>query len=277
MTDEPEGAAAEPGAVDRASTVPLYHQVKEIIRAQVLSGQVRPGDRIEGEHTLCRRYGVSRPVVRQALADLAVEGLLDRRKGRGTFVAPVRTSQGLVQTLNGLWEDVHAMGRTLRSDVRQLEVVPADLDVARRLGLPEREPVVRVVRLRFVDEEPWVYTVSHVPLRIAPDLTEQDLTEQSLYLLLRDRYGHHVMRSHRVVEARAADEQLARDLQVPAGDPVLSLVTVSYDQADQPVETFVAFHRGDRSSFEVTLRRADSPAGPGPAVQLVDRHTEGDR
>lgn len=258
-----------PAVIDRSSPVPYYHQLKEILRAQVTSGQLQPGDQLDGEHVLCQRYGVSRTVVRQALTDLQREGVLDRRKGRGTFVAPVRTSQSLVQSLNGLWEDVQSMGRTLRSEVRRLEVVPADADVAHRLQLVPETPVVQLERLRFVDGEPWVHTVSHVPEAIAPDLVEQDLTEQSLYHLLRGRYGHEVARSERVVEARSADPTLARDLQVSAGDPVLALVNVSYDQDDVAIETFVAFHRADRSRFEVSLTRSSHGQPVRPIVRLV--------
>ncbi len=266
---QPLAEAAREAKIDRSSAIPYYHQLKEIIRAQVVSGQIRAGARLESEHELCERYGVSRPVVRQALTDLKLEGLLNRRKGLGTFVAPARTSQGLVQTLNGLWEDVHAMGRTLRSDVRQFHVAPADHDIARRLGLSPESPVVELERLRFIDDEPWVYTISHVPQSVAPDLVLQDMTEQSLYLLLRDRYGHQVTRSHRIVEARVADRQLARDLQVSVGDPLLALTTVSYDQDDQPMETFIAFHRADRSRFEVDLTRAGKGVSPGPIVRVL--------
>ena len=266
---EPTSAAASTSRIDRSSSIPFYHQLKEILRAQVVHGPMGSGDRLESEHALCERHGVSRTVVRQALADLELEGLLVRRKGLGTFVAATRTSQGLVQSLNGLWEDVHAMGRTLRSEVRRLHVVPADHDVARRLELRPESPVVELERLRFIDGEPWVSTISHVPHSVAPDLTEQDLTEQSLYLLLRDRYDQPIVRSHRMVEARAADSQLARDLQISAGDPVLALTTVSYNKDDVAMETFIAFHRADRSRFEVNLTRADEGTSVGPIIRMV--------
>ena len=128
-------------------------------------------------------------MVRQALSELQYEGVLDRVKGRGTFVAPQLTSQSLVQSLTGLHADVLAMGRTLRSDVRALKVIAADPDVAARLEIPVGTAVVLIERLRFVDGEPWVYAVSHVPAALAPDLVDQDLSEQSLYALLERRYG----------------------------------------------------------------------------------------
>lgn len=256
-------------AIDRSSPLPYYHQLKEILREQVVSGALRPGDRLDGEHVLCLTYGVSRTVVRQALADLHRENVLDRQKGRGTFVAPERTSQSLVQSLNGLFDDIKILGRTLRSDVRRLAVELADTDVAARLQLEPESPVVVIERLRFVDDEPWVFTVSHVPLQIAPDLIEQDLREDSLYRLLRERYGQQILHSHRVVEARRSQPTLARDLQIADGDPVLTLTNIAYGAKDLPIETFVAYHRADRSRFEVNISQSQDGAPTAPLVHLV--------
>lgn len=266
---DPAPPPAPARTIDRGSPLPFYHQLKDIIRARVSSGELRAGDRLEGEHVLCERYGVSRTVVRQALSDLHRENVLDKQKGRGTFVAHERTSQSLVRSLNGLYDDIRSLGRTLRSDVRSLVVAPAGTDVAARLEVPAGTPVVVVERLRFVDDEPWVFTVSHVPLSLAPDLTDQDLREDSLYRLLRERYGQEIVRSNRVVEAHGSDARLARDLQIGATDPVLKLTGINYGLQGTPVETFVAFHRADRCRFEVSLSRSDQNDPGRLLVRLV--------
>jgi GntR family transcriptional regulator len=265
----PSAGAIEAPTIDKASSVPYYQQLKEILRADIARRELRPGARLPGDHELCEQYGVSRPVVRQALSELQYEGVLDRVKGRGTFVAPQLTSQSLVQSLTGLHADVLAMGRTLRSDVRSLKVVAADPDVAARLEIPVGTAVVLTERLRFVDGEPWVYAVSHVPAALAPDLIDQDLSEQSLYALLERRYGLRLARSRRAVEAHAPSARLARDLGLPRHGPVLKLTDVSYDADNRPVETFVAYHRGDRSRFEVELERAPAGRAVPPLVRLL--------
>jgi GntR family transcriptional regulator len=273
--DRADGAAtaAPPSigtpAIDKASSVPYYQQLKEILRADIARRDLRPGARLPGDHELCEQYGVSRPVVRQALSELQYEGVLDRVKGRGTFVAPQLTSQSLVQSLTGLHADVSAMGRTLLSDVRALKVTAADPEVAARLEIPVGTAVVLIERLRFVDGEPWVYTVSHVPAALAPDLVDQDLREQSLYALLERRYGLRLLRSRRAVEAHAPSARLARDLGLPRHGPVLKLTNVSYDADNRPVETFVAYHRGDRSRFEVELQSAPAGRAVPPLVRVV--------
>lgn len=265
--------ATETGAaertIDKSSPVPYYQQLKEILRDQVTSGVLRPGDKLDGEHELARRYGVSRPVVRQALAGLHRENVLDRVRGQGTFVAEPRTSQSLVQYVHGLYDDVHALGRTLRSEVRRIEVEPADAEISHRLRLEAGGPVVLLERLRFVDAEPWVYTISHVPFELAPDMVREDFHEQSLYHFLYDRHGLEIVRSDRVVEAQRSDPALAKDLQIPAGSPVLKLTSVSFGDDGVPIETFVAYHRADRSRFEVSLTRSETGAPPAPVVRIV--------
>jgi GntR family transcriptional regulator len=265
----PPRRAVGSSVIDKASPVPYYQQLKDILRTDIADRGLRSGDRLPGDHELCEQYGVSRPVVRQALSELQYEGVLERVKGRGTFVAPQLTSQSLVQSLTGLYDDVAAMGRTLRSEVRTLKVTAADPDVAARLEIPVGTAVVVTERLRFVDDEPWVYAISHVPAALAPDLVDQDLRDQSLYALLERRYGLKLARSRRAVEAHTATAALARDLGIPRHGPVLKLTNVSFGPDNRPVETFVAYHRGDRSRFEVELERAPAGRTVPPLVRVI--------
>jgi GntR family transcriptional regulator len=114
-----------------------------------------------------------------------------------------------------------------------------------------------IERLRFVNEEPWVLVTTYLPYDVAPGLLEDDLREQSLYALLEDKYGVRLTHGRRGVEAVSAWADLAQALGIKVGDPLLALRSVSFS-GDRPVEVFVAYHRGDRSRFEVTLARTRS-------------------
>lgn len=258
------------GRIDRASPMPYYHQLKQILIEDIARRELKPGDRLPGDFDLCEAYGVSRTVVRQTLAELEYEGVIERVKGRGTFVALRKTPEGLVQHLTGLYEDVASRGGHLRSDVRRLEVVPADGQIAEQLQLPASEPVIVIERLRYVDEVPWVLAVTHVPQAIAPGLVHEDLTEQSLYHVLEDKYGVRLARGRRSVEAAVASASLARSLGIGSGAPVLVLRSVGVDDQARPVESFVAFHRGDRSRFEVELARDRSAGAAQPLMVVTD-------
>lgn len=253
-------------AIDRTSPLPFYYQLKQILLAGLQERALAPGARLPGDHELCHTYDVSRTVVRQALAELETEGVIERVKGRGTFVAQAKTSEHLVQSLTGLFEDVAARGSRLRSEVRRQEVVPADEQVASQLDLQPGDPVIMIERLRFVDAEPWVLVTTYLPHDLAPGLVEDDLTEQSLYALLEHRYGVALTHGRRRVEAAVAGDPLALALGIRTGDPVLVLRSTSH-AGERAVEMFVAYHRGDRSRFEVTLNRTkagDRPLEPLP-------------
>ncbi|MEE6261678.1 GntR family transcriptional regulator [Plantactinospora sonchi] len=260
----------QPGdRIDRGSPLPMYYQLKHLLVRDIERRRLQPGDRILGDHELCARYGVSRTVVRQALTDLENEGVIERVKGRGTFVAHPKTAEGLVQSLTGLFEDVAARGGHLRSEVRRAEVVPADAAVAADLGIDPGEPVIHLERLRFVDNEPWVWTVTHLPAALAPGLVEEDLTDRSLYQVLESTYGVRLVRGIRSVEAAVANTGQARLLGIRRGDPLLVLRSVSIGDSGRPVESFLALHRGDRSRFQVELNRAAGSGRAGSPLVLV--------
>lgn len=259
--------------IDRDSPIPYYYQLERILTEEIESGRYKPGDRLPGEQELCETFDVSRTVVRQALSEMETEGLLHRRKGRGTFVAPKKSEAGggLFQSLTSLYEDVSARGGTLRSEVRRFEVAPAPGLVAAELGLSEGDPVMVLDRLRFVDGVPWVVTTTHLPENLCPRLLDEDMTNQSLYAVLEEKCGVAILYGRRSVEAVAASAAVARSLGVEERDPVLLLRNTSYGEDERPVEHFVAHHRGDLSRFEVNLVRRRESSGGGLPVMVADK------
>jgi GntR family transcriptional regulator len=237
--------------------------------AEIKGRELSPGDRLPGDHELCKTYEVSRTVVRQALSELEEEGIIERVKGRGTFLAPQRTPQGLVQSLTGLFEDVAARGSHLRSEVRRLETVPADHQIAAELEVALGSKVILIERLRIVDDEPWVLVISHYPYDLVPGLLEEDLADQSLYQLLEGKYGIILAGGRRSVEASVANQSLARTLGIHRGKPVLVLRSLVFEQSGRPVETFVSYNRGDRSAFEVLVKRNQSAVTTVPMMRVI--------
>lgn len=245
--------------IDRHSPLPFYAQLKQLLVDQ-LEHTWQAGERLPGEVTLCERYGVSRTVVRQALDELQAEGRIVKRKGQGTFASGGKVDETLFQSLTGLHEDVTARGGSLVSDVLRFELTPSTSEVAAELEIAEGSPVVYLERLRHANGEPWVLTRTYLPHDLAPGLLEEDFTRQSLYAVLEDRYGVRLDHGRRLVEAVPASAAVAEALGLQEHDPVLLLHSTSWDASGRPVEYFLAYHRGDRSRFQVHLRRRARPA-----------------
>ncbi len=246
-------------AIDRHSAAPMYDQLRQLIVDTIARDALQPGDPLPGEHRLCERYGISRTVVRQALAQLEHEGLVERVKGKGTFVSRPRTSESLVHTLVGLYDDVERRGGHVHSDVLRHGIEPADDETAAALEVPVGASVVVLERLRHVDGQPWSLSTTWMPEEVGSVTLGADLTEASLYRLLAD---HGIVATHgiRSAEATVATHEQAQHLGVSAGSALLRLRSISRRADGIPIEYFIAHHRGDRSRFEFQLQQEQSHA-----------------
>jgi GntR family transcriptional regulator len=241
--------------INRSSGIPFYIQVRDVLREHLQTGTWQPGDRLPSEPELCRMFAVSRPVIRQALNDLAQHGLVARLKGKGTFAAPPKITESLVQKLTGFYQDMVEQGYTPTARVLRQEQVPAGRRVAECLGIAPETPVIVIERLRFVQDEPIQLVTTYIPQATCPALLEVDLSRRSLYAFLDEVCGIVIARGHRSVEAVAANEYEAQMLRVKKGAPLILLDSVSYLSDGTPVEYYHALHRGDRTRFEVELVR----------------------
>lgn len=247
----PESRNGKP-PVDRAGDVPLYEQVRNAVVDLISADGLGPGAILPSEHELCRELGVSRTVVRQALGQLENQGVVERVRGKGTFVARPKIGETLLQTLVGLYDDATQRGGTVRSDVIDHRELGADGDVADTLKLSPGDPVVRLERLRYVDGEPWSLSVAWMPLEVGQHTFTADMTTESLYQVLQS-HGIVGTTGTRSVEALSATSEAARLLQVPKGSALMKLRSVRKDADGQVIEYFIAFHRGDRSTFQFEL------------------------
>jgi GntR family transcriptional regulator len=242
--------------IDRASPLPLYSQLKRALANQIAAGTLAPGDRLPSEPELCTRFALSRTTVRQALAELELEGTLRRERGRGTFVAERKDTSGFLQSSLGFFDEAVQQGHTVSSQVLRAELEPLPMWAAEALRLPDGTPGVTLERLRSIDGSVVMYVQNHVLGEFAGTLLRTDLTRASLYATLRERHGIRVMDGRRVVEAVTASDRLAELLAVEPGFPLLFVESVSWNADGRPFECYRAWHRSDRSRIEVRVTPA---------------------
>jgi GntR family transcriptional regulator len=241
-------------SVDPESPLPLYYQIREQLRQRILSGALKPGDALPGEAQLCMQTGVSRMTARQALVQLANEGLVVRQRGRGTFVAAPKTVvRGLRRSGLSYSEIMNQAGMSAAAEVVAQEVVPASPEAAARLGLAAGDALVRIVRRRLLGGEVMSLETSHYPLQRFTGLAEAELPETSLYHFLEQRYGQAPAYALDSLEISVAGPYEAKQLALAEGMPLVLVTTVGYLADDTPVEFTQTIHRGDR--FQATLRR----------------------
>ncbi len=240
-------------AIQKSSPIPYYFQLCTFIEERINCGEWRPGQFLPSEQEICSTLGISRTVVRQALAHLEHKGLVRKQNGKRTVVAYPKYEGGLMQDSRGFYEDTAARGRLTATKVLNLKVVPAGAEVAEALKIQEGTPVVMLNRLRLLDGEPEVLVVTYLPASLCASLVEEDFSNQSLYETLARKHGLRIARAFRTIEAIGLERADARLLGVNAGSPALLLKSVGVLADATPLEYFVAKHRGDRCKLYARL------------------------
>ncbi|MFN8379422.1 MAG: GntR family transcriptional regulator [Anaerolineae bacterium] len=241
--------------VDPALPFPYHAQVSRALE-QAITTAMHPGERLPSEPRLCELFGVSRPVVRQALDQLERDGLVHRVMGKGTFVAERKIPEALLGSLTGFHEDMVAKGYLPTSRVLKRQRVAAGAELARQLELETGALVIELRRLRFVNEWPIQLVTNFLPYAMCPAVLKADFSRQSLYAFLKAEYGLQVERGWRSIGAVLASEEEALLLEVPVGAPLIAIDSISTLADGTVLEFYQAVHRTDRARFEVELARA---------------------
>ena len=234
---------------------PLYRQIQSDLRERVSSGELEPGSQVETEQELMARYGVSRATVRQALSGLVAEGLLEIRRGRGTFVH----GAALEHRLGGFYtfsREIERHGMRPGTQVRDIGLQPADAEVAEGLGLASGTLVVALSRVRLADDQPIVSETSYLPAARFKGLEGVDFTEASLYETLTSAYGVRPARARETFVPVLLGPDDAAVLGGDAGDPVLNVERTTYDADGVIIEFCQSILRADRYRYSVELREA---------------------
>ena len=248
--------------LDRYSPIPLHYQLRTAIDSRIDSGEWRPDSQVPSERDLCEQFQVSRITVRQALSQLVTEGRLVRVRGRGTFVAQSPFKKCLLP-LVGFTQDMLARGQKPGAKVLKFEVTAATPNVARALQIPEEEGVIVLKRLRLANEQPMAVETVHLPERFCPGILQENLEDQSLYSLLRGRYGIRPTRAFQQWQAVACPSLDAKLLGVRSRSPVLQIRRVTYEAGGRPFEYLESFFRGDRYIFYAELQETGATVAVG--------------
>lgn len=237
------------------SPIPYYVQLIDHLRSEIEKEVWKPGEKLPGEHALCDTYGVSRSVVRRSLREMELEGLILRRKARGSFVAEPKISAELAQRLSGFYEDMAERGQPPSSQILKLGIESAGQKVAEYLKIGIGSKIIEMQRLRSIKKDPIILESIYLPHNLCAGLEKTDMTDASLYATLENQFGIIPEHGWRNFEAVIADEREAKLMQIDIGGPLLLINSVIYRADDTAILFSHAVHRGDRSRFKVDMVR----------------------
>jgi len=234
------------------SKIPLYHQIKEDLRARIEEGEWLPGKLIPPEKELCAEYKVSKITVLEAIRGLVREGLLKRKQGKGTFVAEPKLEQSL-NRFYSFTESIRQKGFELERRILKVENIEADKHIAKHLGIKKGEKITEIERLRLVNGEPLYLETIMIPVKLCPNLHLKDIGSKSLNDILRNEYKIPLIKGRECFEPINVDDYEAQMLGVKDGVPALLLEHTTYTTKNQVVLFSKGIIRGDRCRYYTEL------------------------
>ncbi len=238
--------------VNHESVIPLHVQVEELLRELMSLPEYNDGKLFPNEVELAKQLGISRNTVRHAINRLVYEGLLVRKKGIGT-----RVTNNSVTTKLDNWhsftQEMNEKGIPFRNYEIKVEFVSADPFVAKFFSIPEKKTVLKMDRLRGLDNGPVVYFTSYFHPRVG--LTGKEDFSKPLYKMLQEEFSTIVTVSKEEIKARAADKWMASKLKIKNGDPILVRKRFVFDPGGRPVEYNIGYYRADSFTYSIEIKR----------------------
>lgn len=236
---------------------PLYYRVWRTLEQRIRDQSYRAGERLPSEDRLCSEFRASRITIRQALARLVDQGLVVRRRGSGSFVSPqAETRLTAPAKFTASLEDLFAQVERVRTKSAEIveEVPPPDVRAV--LQIPAGEALAVVRRVRVFREQPFSVTTNYLPREVGARLAEAELYRYPLLRLLEEKLRVVFRSADQTIEARLADEDVAKALGIHFGDPVLFVERLMFTDADRPFELVRSHYRADVYRYQIRLTRS---------------------
>jgi GntR family transcriptional regulator len=237
------------------NNIPLYVQLEQIIKSQIMTGELLAGEQIPTEKEFAETYRVSSITVRQAVLNLVKEGLLLRKQGKGTFVkqGPMNVKNIMTLNVRGNINDVVPEGLASQK-VKVLDMVRTNSSarVAKALGMTEGEEVFRIRRTRSDNNVLLSYVKNYLPPDIGEKIAKEDLLALPMLNILRNKLGLPLRTGVQSLMAVIADYEIASALSIRISSPVLYLETIIFAEGERSIEFVQTFYRSDQ--FKYTLK-----------------------
>ena len=237
--------------MNEKNIIPLYQQIRVQILNEIRSGNRNIGDAIDTETILMKKYNASRTTVRNAIRDLVKDGIIERTAGKGSFVKKHLPKAEV--KLTGTFEDILNIAKSTSAKVLKFEFVESPSNVIALLKLKKNDRVLRIDRVRYVDDTPFLYSTNYLPENIGKLLTIKDVEDFVLTELFVKKCNQELKKQTQEFGATVADDRMAKLLKIPIGFPLLQIKRVTLSSEDTPINLFISNFRSDIYAFTATF------------------------
>lgn len=246
------------------SVLPIYYQIKETIKGWIIKKEYEAGAKIPSENELAESFDVNRLTVRQAISQLTQEGFLTRKRGEGTFVTE---NQSLINSFSQ--EFTSLMNDFFFYQISKIQVKSAEMcrvspsrEIRDKLELNEEQrEVIKIKRVRFLNDRLFTYTLNYLPLEIGSRISEKDLCQKPLLYILEQDLGLRFTEAVQTIQASFADQEISEKLAIFSGAPILFVERIMYVNRRKPVEVFQSSYRGDLYKHIIRYKNVKGKSG----------------
>jgi GntR family transcriptional regulator len=242
-------------SVDSKKPISLHLQIRKILRDVIIQDDIKPNTQIPPEEELAKFFNVSRTAVRQSIMALVNEGLLYRKRGKGTFVG-WRKVHGDLDRLHSLVEELTKDGINEISAVTlSVNFIKPDEEIAAIFGLNPDRKIFYYERLRIAEGDPIAYERGYWAEPIGSRLIQEDMDKVHIYDFAERNFGIRLDYAYQTIEAILSDRKLSKLLQVPNKTALLKMEKLTRTEEGKPIEFSTTFYRGDRYQYTKKLTR----------------------
>ncbi|MBW6409410.1 GntR family transcriptional regulator [Clostridium weizhouense] len=242
--------------IDKTLNIPLHIQLSMIIREMIESGELSEGHYLMPEREICKIQDLSRMTVNKAILNLVNEGLLDRKQGKGTFVA-YKKKKYKFQKLLGFTEVMSQKGFKVKNKILKFELSTQNHKIRERLkAKDENELIYRIERVRYIDGEPFALEIVYILKDMCKDLTEELVKENSLYKLYRERYHHKTKRAEQVIKPVMINKYESQVLNQDLNSLALKIDRVVFTDKEEIMEYTSSIFLSDKHEYEIVLHES---------------------
>ena len=227
---------------------PAYRRIQTAIRERIDSGELKPGDVVCSERELAKIHGVSLMTARHALAGLAYEGIVERRHGAGTFVAPPQIH---FNKLLSYTEQMASLGLVPRSRIVSSGIVNQEQEIAARLGLPPAYSLIKIERVRSTANEPVALEVCYLSADEYQVVLDAQLDRTSLFGTLERACGIELAYADEEIDVTLADHRIAKLLNIPNGAPLLRIRQLIFSTKGRATVYVTGLYRSGRHTLRI--------------------------
>jgi GntR family transcriptional regulator len=230
------------------SAIPAYQRIQSTIQKCIDTGQLRPGDPVNSERELAKIHKVSLMTARHALASLEIEGIVERRRGVGTFVAAPKIH---FNKLMSYTEQMAARSLVAASKILYAKFIDNEPDIAARLSLPATGQMIKLERLRHASDEPFALETCYLSAAEFPGLLSAPLQRDSLFAILERNYDVKLGYADEEIDATPADPRTGELLRVPRREPLLRIRQIIYSTKGKVIMYVLGIYRSDRHNLVI--------------------------